>query len=172
MTERVHSRLGFDHVETSALVRQMNDLLADYQVHFHKLQAYHWAVTGPDFFELHEHFGTMYEHALKHIDQIAERIRVFGKNPPATMRELLKVSELPEADVTYTSDQMGRDILKDLDKLIGRVLDVSSFSAKIGDIGTAHEMGKLMSVLEHDHWKLDSWLRRKKPLINAVNESK
>ena len=49
-------KIGFSSVETNNVVKALNLLLANYQVHYQKLRDFHWNVTGPDFFDLHEQF--------------------------------------------------------------------------------------------------------------------
>ena len=73
-----YHKLGFNQFETSEIVIKLNEFLANYQVHFHKLQNFHWNVKGRDFFELHEQFERIYQRVFVDIDNIAERIRVFG----------------------------------------------------------------------------------------------
>ncbi|MEZ5023004.1 MAG: DNA starvation/stationary phase protection protein [Chitinophagales bacterium] len=95
---KVYKRLGFTHMETAELVTTLNKLLSNYQVHYQKLRKFHWNVEGQDFFELHEVFEEEYNSVKENIDDVAERIRVFGKFPIATMAGYLNVSEIVEVE--------------------------------------------------------------------------
>src|SRR6056297_1340775 len=92
-----HSKLGFSEEETKDVVTTLNKLLANYQVHYQKLRNFHWNVEGKDFFELHEQFEEEYDAVKLQIDEIAERIRVFGKKPISTMQGYLDAAEIKEA---------------------------------------------------------------------------
>lgn len=89
-----YRKLGFDNEETKEIVESLNKLMANYHVHYQKLRNYHWNVEGHSFFELHEFFELEYNAVKLQIDEIAERIRVFGKKPVSTLKEYLEISEI------------------------------------------------------------------------------
>src|SRR5688572_6400374 len=82
-------KLGWSTEEIQRISEALNALLANYSVHYQKLRNYHWNVKGADFFDLHQQFEVLYTEAHQHIDDIAERIRIFGKLPISTFREFL-----------------------------------------------------------------------------------
>ena len=57
--EKPYTKLGFSKLEATEIILPLNELLANYQTHFHKLQNFHWNVKGRDFFELHEQCSQM-----------------------------------------------------------------------------------------------------------------
>ncbi len=95
----------------------LKQILSDYQVHYHKLRNFHWNVEGGDFFELHQEFEDDYNNTKKIIDEIAERIRVFGQNPALTLEEILKNTKIKESKGLETSRDLVKNILKDYSKL-------------------------------------------------------
>jgi starvation-inducible DNA-binding protein len=64
-------KLGWTADETERISSALNELLANYQVHYQKLRNYHWNVKGSDFFDLHQEFETLYTEANQNIDDIA-----------------------------------------------------------------------------------------------------
>ena len=110
---KTYKKLGFSNEETQELVDHLNKLLANYQVHYQKLRNFHWNVEGPDFFDLHEQFEIEYDAVKAQIDEIAERIRVFGANPISTMQGYLDVAEIEEAPENTDSTTMVDEVLKD-----------------------------------------------------------
>ena len=96
--EKSANRLGYDKLGTAEIVTKLNASLSTYQVFFHKLQNFHWNAVGSDFFDVHEITEEMYKMALNDIDDIAERIRVFGKKPEDKLSEYLKKSIIHESD--------------------------------------------------------------------------
>ena len=155
---RVYRRLGFERNEARATVERMNELIANYQVHFHRLQAFHWNIKGRDFFELHEQFENMYRRAFVNIDEIAERIRVFNYTPISTLRGYLDVTELTEVDKPIKGDRMVRIILEDYETLLSYMIDVVNLATESGDVGSIDLMNSIIKQMEKDHWMLTSWL--------------
>ena len=89
-SKKTYKKLGFTYLETAEIVVALKQLLANYQIHYHKLRSFHWNVEGPDFFELHEAFEQDYNTTKENIDEIAERIRVFGLKPLSDLKETIK----------------------------------------------------------------------------------
>lgn len=98
---RAYKKLGFTTQETADIVEPLNLLLANYHVHYQKLRNYHWNVKGPDFFDIHEQFEMQYNEAKLNIDDVAERIRVFGYTPMSTLKEYLANRKLKKRDPIY-----------------------------------------------------------------------
>ena len=106
-------KLGWTTEETERISIVLNELLANYSVHYQKLRNYHWNVKGSDFFDLHIEFENQYNEARENIDIIAESIRVFGKTPLSSRKDYLEVSEIKETTTDLKSDIMVREILSD-----------------------------------------------------------
>lgn len=159
--QKTFKKLGFAHLETAEIVSKLNILLANYQVFFHKLQNYHWNVVGSDFYDIHEITESMYMNALKNVDEIAERVRVFGKIPAYKMTEYLSESTIKETTHDMSADYMLKEITKDLEILSGFIIESHEISSKNGDISSSHLMSRIMNDLEKSHWQLSSWNNRK-----------
>eukprot|EP00736_Rhodelphis_marinus_P003992 Rmarinus@m.12061 len=149
---RTFRKLGFSSVETNDVVKTLNLLLANYQVHYQKLRDFHWNVTGPDFFDIHEQFEIEYNAVKTNIDEIAERIRVFGKTPLSTMKEYLETSTIQEAERGVSADRMVAEILQDFETLMSFMIDAIEESHKIGDTSTNDMITKMMKRMEKRHW--------------------
>ncbi|MEZ5004479.1 MAG: DNA starvation/stationary phase protection protein [Chitinophagales bacterium] len=159
---KVYKRLGFTHMETAELVTNLNKLLSNYQVHYQKLRKFHWNVEGQDFFELHELFEEEYNAVKVNIDEVAERIRVFGKFPIATMAGYLNVAEIEEVEKDLTSMEMVKEILNDFEILLTSMVEVTEAAEKIGDTGTYDLMAGFIKHLEQRHWMLNAWTKETK----------
>jgi len=149
---RTFRKLGFSSVETNNVVKALNLLLANYQVHYQKLRGFHWNVTGPDFFDLHEQFEVEYNAVKVNIDEIAERIRVFGKTPTSTLKEYLEYSTIKESKPGVGADQMVAEILNDFETLMEWMIESIEASNKVGDTSTADMITKMMKRMEKRHW--------------------
>ncbi len=155
-TEKSYQKLGFTYLETSEIVIALNHLLANYQVHYHKLRNYHWNVEGPDFFELHGTFEEDYKLTEKNIDEVAERIRVFGIKARLSIVDNLELSEIKETKLTISALEMVREVLKDFEILHSKMLDVLNAALETGDNATELMISEFMRALEKRNWMYTS----------------
>jgi starvation-inducible DNA-binding protein len=154
-----YRKLGFDSEETKEIVESLNKLLANYHVHYQKLRNYHWNVEGDAFFELHEFFELEYNAVKLQIDEIAERIRVFGKKPASTLKEYLEISEIKETDASLKSGEMAKEILTDFETIISLCIDSHEMTATTGDLATSDLLIDCIKRTEKSHWMLSSFIR-------------
>lgn len=152
-----NNKLGFSEEETKEVVDALNKLLANYQVHYQKLRNFHWNVVGKDFFELHNQFEAEYDAVKLQIDEIAERIRVFGTKPISTMAGYLETSEIEEAGEDTNAEEMVAEILKDFELLFSFLVDTIEAAGEIGDSATEDMATGYLKRLEQRHWMFTAW---------------
>lgn len=152
--------LGFEKSEKKEITKALNVALCSYHVFFHKLQRFHWNVKGGDFFDIHEFSEKMYTRGLQDIDEIAERIRVFGDFPHSSMSSYQANSIISESMENETPEEMVHIILEDTEKMMECFLDIHSAAANSGDMGTTYMISKMMKELETDHWMLRSFVNK------------
>lgn len=153
-------KLGWSAEETEEITTALNNLLANYSIHYQKLRNYHWNVKGSDFFDLHEQFEQQYNEALQNIDDIAERIRIFGKTPMSTLKEYLENSELKETGSQLTSDLMVRELLSDYRILLQYMFIVVEVATQRSDSGTEEMVKGFINHIEKHHWMLSSFMSK------------
>ena len=169
--KRIYKKLGYTGIEAVEIVRTLNVLLANYQVHNQKMQNFHWNVKGKDFFELHAQFERLYTQARGNIDAIAERIRVFGQTPVSTLKEYLELSEIQESYLNKNSDSMVREALNDFQILLSFMTEVANAAIDIGDVGTEDLINTLIQETEKNHWMFNklSWKFRDIHILIILN---
>lgn len=153
-------KLGWTAKETDKISTALNDLLANYSVHYQKLRNFHWNVKGPDFFDLHEQFELQYNESLQHIDDIAERIRIFQETPRSTMKDYLENSEIKETSTQLESDLMVREILSDYTILLKYMFNVVEVAVGQEDSGTEEMVKRFINAIEKHHWMLSAFLAK------------
>jgi len=153
-------KLGWSSAETEKITRALNALLANYAIHYQKLRNYHWNVKGSDFFDLHEQFESQYTEAIKNIDDIAERIRIFGETPLSTLKDYLETSEIKETSTNLTSELMVRELLSDYRILLQYMFSVVEVASEERDSGTEEMVKVFINQLEKHHWMLSSFLAK------------
>jgi starvation-inducible DNA-binding protein len=151
-------KLGWTAKETERISKALNELLANYSVHYQKLRNYHWNVKGADFFDLHEQFEAQYTEAIKFIDDIAERIRIFNETPVSTLREYLDISEIKETPSDLKSDLMVRELLSDYGILLNYMSKVVDIAVEQSDSGTEEMIKVFINTLQKHHWMLSAFL--------------
>ena len=157
--KRVFKKLGYDKEESEQTVNSLNNLLANYHVHFQKLRNFHWNVTGSDFFDLHEKFEELYNEAFSNIDLVAERIRVFGMTPLSLMTDYLDKSQIEEVGTDLDSRAMVSETLKDLEILVDIMNECAENVAELGDTATEDMLISFIKSIESHHWMLSSFLK-------------
>ena len=157
LKKKVYAQLGYTKLDTAGIVDALNKLLANYSVHYQKLRNFHWNVKGGDFFDVHEKFEEQYNEAKVAIDDIAERIRVFGQTPYSSMREYLDNAEIQEAGTSLTALEMVREILQDYELLLENMFMVIEVAIDIADRGTEDMVKGFVKKTEKNHWMMTAF---------------
>jgi len=155
-----YRKLGFDNKEAKQIVDSLNVLLANYHIHYQKLRNFHWNVEGHDFFELHNVFELEYNQVKLQIDEIAERIRVFGYKPYSTLAKYLEVASIKEPDGVPASHEMVQEILNDFETLLSFLVEAQESAASLGDVATEDLLIGYMKRTEKIHWMLTSFSKK------------
>ena len=150
--------LGFNSEEGQEIIDSLNLVLANYQIHYQKLRNFHWNVVGDDFFDLHENFELYYTKAVERIDEIAERIRIFGGTPWSNFSDYLREATIQEGNPDTESKAMAEEILGDFEEMLGYFIEATDIASGHGDTGTVTILQEYTKDMEKDHWMLRSWL--------------
>lgn len=157
--ERSFGHSVFDKgADSEKIVSALNQLLANYTVHFQKLRNYHWNVKGENFFDLHEQFELQYNEARMNIDEIAERIRVFDMTPFSTMDEYLHHSEIRETGPDISATEMVEEVLDDYRILLQHMYHVVDVAGSYDDSGTEQMVKKFIKQTEKHHWMFSAFM--------------
>jgi len=140
------------------LDKDIGTLLADYQVLYMKLRAYHWTVTGPLFFGLHAKFEELYDDAAEKVDALAERLAARGSRPPLTLKEQLGLARLQEDSGQPSANDMVRNIAADLGTLNASLRTLEQAAAKAGDAATENLAQGYADGQEKTIWMLRAFL--------------
>lgn len=151
--------ISLEEKEVRPIVDQLNDLLANYHIHYQKLRGCHWNVKGSHFFTLHVKFEELYTNAQLTIDELAERILTLGKPPYSTFTKYIRISKLKEIDTIGMKDtDMVLAIMDDFSKLIEMEREIMSSTSEAGDDGTNDLINSFMQFKEKNNWMLRSFV--------------
>lgn len=152
-------KISLNEGQVKPVVDHLNDLLANYHIHYQKLRGCHWNVKGQSFFTLHVKFEELYTEALVTIDELAERILTLGKPPYSTFDEYIKKSTLKEINTIGLKDTaMVKALIGDMAKLIEMERELLEITAAAGDDGTNDMVNRFMQFKEKNTWMLRSFV--------------
>ncbi|CAG9622423.1 Dps family protein [Sutcliffiella rhizosphaerae] len=140
------------------LTEAVNKQVANWSVLFIKLHNYHWFVKGPEFFTLHEKFEELYGEAATHIDELAERLLAIDGTPVGTMKEILEIATIKEAEGKETAEQMVHSIAEDFSILIEELKDGMQVAEEAGDETTGDMLLAIHQSVEKHNWMLRAFL--------------
>lgn len=153
------NKIGLNDKDVRELVDLLNDLLANYQIHYQKLRGCHWNVRGNHFFTLHLKFEELYNNAQLTIDELAERVLTLGKAPYSTYANYIEVSKIKEINTEgMAPEKMVEAIIQDYKTLIElerEIIETASESAN--DEGTADMITGFMKFQEKTSWMLRAY---------------
>lgn len=137
---------------------QLNELVATWSVLYTKLHNYHWYVTGPSFFTLHEKFEELYNEVTLNLDEVAERILSRGGKPVATLKEHLEISRVKEATGNETPEQMVQSTIDDFSATMKLIKEAMEEASNLGDDRTEDMLNATFQSLEKHTWMLSAFL--------------
>lgn len=143
---------------STQLVEIVNKQVANWSVLYIKLHNYHWYVKGSQFFTLHVKFEELYNEAAVHIDELAERLLAISGQPVATMKEILEMSSIREANGNEDAEEMVANISNDFSILTGELKEGMKVAADADDETTGDMLLAIHQVLEKHIWMLQSFL--------------
>lgn len=159
--------LGIDKYQSASTVKELNQLLACYNVYYQNLRNFHWNVEGENFFDLHAKFEELYSDAREKIDEIAERILTLRHRPMSDMSNYLNESKISEAGMVANDREMVKVILENHQELISCMRNTIKAADDANDEGTIDMIGGFLSELEKKSWMLDAWFSRKREMAAA-----
>lgn len=138
----------------------LKTLLATEYAFVVKAQFFHWNVEGPDFAQLHEFFGDLYQEVYDNsIDRTAEFIRVLDDYTPGSFERFAELSEIQGQTRVPRARLMIEELLADSDRvlaLLNRVFDTAEAEDQQGIMDF---LANRMDAMGKHSWMLRSFLK-------------
>ncbi len=157
----VKNSIGLSEQQSDRLVKELNLLLANYQLYYQNLRGFHWNIKGPAFFELHLKFEELYNDAVLKIDEIAERVLTLGGTPMHTFSDYLKHASVREAANVSDSEGSVSTVLANLKTLLEMERSILVLAEDAADEGTHSLMSTYISEQEKTVWMLSAYLAKR-----------
>lgn len=154
--------LNYTHLDEKGannIVVSLQQLLADFQIHYANLRGFHWNIKGHGFFVLHGKFEDLYNGAAEKVDEIAERILMLGGTPANKYSDYLKMAQIKEVDGVSKADDALNHILETYGHLIAEERKVLSLASSHNDEVTVAMMSDYLKEQEKMVWMLTAYNR-------------
>lgn len=138
------------------LYQGLNKQVANLSVLFTKLHHYHWYVTGPQFYALHEKFEELYDEVNELYDEVAERLLMIGGEPVSNLKQYLELATLEEAHGKDDPKTMVSHVVKDFKLLRVEFLEVLKLAQDAEDEQTADLLIGALASFEKHIWMLSA----------------
>lgn len=141
------------------LAQELKTALADVVTLNHRIQGFHWNVTGPDFAQYHELFAEIYEDVDGSVDPLAENIRKVGDFSPFRLIEFAQLRTLKETDIESTAPaDMVRDLLSANDAVIAQINKALAAAMEEDQQGIANFLAERDDMHKKWRWQLRTTL--------------
>lgn len=140
------------------LEQVLNELLADLNIFYRKLQNYHWNVQGKDFFRAHEKLEELYNEVNESIDEIAEHILIIGGQPLGTLKDYLSIGTIQETEnKKVKTDEIFSNLIKDYGILLNKATEIKQEAEKENDYATSALIDNYILNYGKHLWMLRHW---------------
>jgi len=130
------------------------EILSSLLVLRQKVHSAHWMVVGPNFFELHKHFGELYDNILLQADSVAEYMRTKEEVPPLSLSQILDHSFVQDGIDTQNPDVLVGIILGDINIIADQVEKSDNPDRSWTNIADS-----LHAFLTKESWFLSNYLK-------------
>lgn len=152
--------LNRDNKSTSPVVEALNLQVANAFVLYANYKHYHWQTFGPLFRDLHMLFDEQAAAVIGSVDELAERVRMIGQNPPVHLTEMQDLASVSPAAPHASMHDMIEEADRNALIVIKEMRDAVKVAESHNDPGTVDLFSKLVQVHEKHEWFLREILRR------------
>ena len=152
------NNLGLDRKKTKDLAKDLNELLANFQIYYQNLRGIHWNIKGKRFFDLHVKFEELYTDANMKVDLIAERILTLGDTPLHTFEDYSETGTVPVGKNISQDEKAVTLIVDSLTELLKIERQILHKSDEANDEGTNSMMSDFITEQEKTVWMMKAWL--------------
>ena len=138
----------------------LKTLLATQYAFVIKAQFFHWNVEGPDFAQLHQFFGDLYNEVYDNsIDRTAEFIRILDDYTPGSFERFSELSEIPGQTKVPRARLMIEELLADSERLLALLNRVFDTAESEDQQGIMDFLANRIDAMGKHRWMLRSFLR-------------
>jgi starvation-inducible DNA-binding protein len=138
----------------------LKTLLATEYAFVIKAQLFHWNVEGPDFAQLHEFFGEIYQEVYDNsIDRTAEYIRTLDDYTPGSFERFQELSEIQGQTKIPRARLMIEELLADNTRMVELLNRTFESAQQQRQEGIANFIAERIDAHGKHGWMLRSFLK-------------
>jgi starvation-inducible DNA-binding protein len=142
------------------LADSLKTLLATDYAFSIKAQLFHWNVEGPDFAQLHDFFGNLYQEVYGNsIDKTAEYIRTLDEYAPGSFERFSELSQIQGQTKIPRARLMIEELLADNSILINLLNDCFAVAEQENNQGIANFIAERLDAQAKHGWMLSAFLK-------------
>ena len=143
------------------LVAKMKVVLADSFTLYMKAHGYHWNVIGPDFPQLHDFLGDLYEEIHGAVDNIAEEIRQINSFAPGTLSRMVELATISEDDSIPAAAKMVTNLLEANENLLTTITEAYIMAEDNKEFGLSNFLQDRITAHKKHSWMLKATAGKK-----------
>ena len=142
------------------LADSLKTLLATEYAFVIKAQFFHWNVEGPDFAQLHEFFGEIYNEVYDNsIDKTAEYIRTLDDYTPGSFERFLELTKITGQTKVPRARLMIEELLANNLQMIDLLNECFAEAEQENQQGIANFIAERIDAQQKHGWMLRSFLK-------------
>jgi starvation-inducible DNA-binding protein len=160
-----------ENTSESPIVKDLRRQVANAFVLYANYKHYHWQTFGPMFRDMHKLFDDLAKEVLATLDELAERVRMIGQDPPG---HLIEASDLATVAAAAPHSNL-REMVEEADRNVLVVIKEMRHGAKTADEhddpGTVDVFSRTVQIHEKHEWFLREILRSGDGLYQEARSS-
>ena len=140
------------------MVNELNQFLANLQIHYQNMRAFHWNVKGNLFFVLHAKFEEYYNETAEVVDAVAERILMIGGQPLHSFSDYLEKATIDEITNVHDGVASVKHVIAQTEVLLEQMVKIQANASDHGDEATNALFSDLITGAEKKLWMLRTFL--------------
>jgi starvation-inducible DNA-binding protein len=141
------------------LADSLKTLLATEYAFSIKAQNFHWNVEGPDFAQMHEFFGELYEEVYGSVDKTAEYIRALGEYSPGSFERFGELSIISGQTKIPRTRLMIEELLANNGQMLDLLNETFQVATQENQQGIANFIAERIDAHQKHAWMLRSFLK-------------
>lgn len=164
--EKIEREVSRENTPSSPVVQALQLQTANAFVLYANYKHYHWQTFGPLFRDLHKLFDELAQEVLATVDELAERVRMIGQDPPAHLLESANMATVASAGPHTSMREMVEEAQRNLVLVISEMRKAVKVAEEHDDPGTVDLFSKSVQIHEKHEWWMRDILRTADGLVS------
>jgi starvation-inducible DNA-binding protein len=153
--DKIAREVSRENTPDSPVVQALRQQTANAFVLYANYKHYHWQTFGPLFRDLHKLFDELALEVFATVDELAERVRMIGQDPPGHLIESANLASVASAAQHANMREMVEEAQRNAVIVIAEMRKAARVADEHDDPGTVDLFSKSVQIHEKHEW----WLR-------------